>query len=722
MATPFEDFVNSELPNRQVTLKGSFDPSAGAGVIGLLGTYFLKTDVVPHVRYEKTGLQDVDWSVVGTGSGGSITVTEEDGLPIIVSVTTLKFPPGTVTDNGAGEVSIDLGAAAGHTIEDEGNPLVSQPTLNFVGDKVTVTNDVGNNATLVTIETTTDASELISGSLADARVPVTNITQHVAAIDHNLLLNYALEQHRTINDAGSTTTDLLSASKILSLLSAISSGQDSLAFIDTSSEDMGNITLSGEQTLNGILTSSSRVLTLEQTDGTENGIYVTGAGAWTRAADFDTDEEITNGATTYIDNPNSTKYRSKYLLVTPNPILVDVTSQSWEVLPALEFGSIAGTATEGNDTRLPTQDENDALAGTNGTPATANPFVTDSDTRNTDSRTPTGNAAGDLAGTFPNPTIGVNKVTYSKIQKAASNNVFIGNDNGAAQDLQELTASEARVILNVEDASTADQSDLEIETAYNNQVGAVSQVVAEAGTDTTITRWTAQRVAQAIAALAPGGDFSNGGDTTGAARTIGNNDLYGLGIETNGLVRIDILDSGEVGIGAAGVVGQALTTPNIYTDTIVNAVKTIFSGTAATEVDSIQILQLLGEIIFKGTTGGLLSIIDDKDGQLWGAADVSGNPWGYIDADGLIQFGNPFNTGGKPLELIYDAATGKTDIILNSESINLKTSKLITTGLIEADDDVDAAAQGVLVGEFYITAGGGAAPLNTTGLLKERSV
>lgn len=48
----------------------------------------------------------------------------------------------------------------------------------------------------------------------------------------------------------------------------------------------GNITLSGEQTIDGILTSSSRVLVQLQTTGADNGIYTSGAGAWTRTADL----------------------------------------------------------------------------------------------------------------------------------------------------------------------------------------------------------------------------------------------------------------------------------------------------------------------------------------------------------------------------------------------------------------------------------------------------
>lgn len=50
----------------------------------------------------------------------------------------------------------------------------------------------------------------------------------------------------------------------------------------------GNITLSGEFTLETFTSDESRVLLGFQTDPTENGIWVTGAGAWTRPPDFNT--------------------------------------------------------------------------------------------------------------------------------------------------------------------------------------------------------------------------------------------------------------------------------------------------------------------------------------------------------------------------------------------------------------------------------------------------
>lgn len=56
-----------------------------------------------------------------------------------------------------------------------------------------------------------------------------------------------------------------------------------------------NITLSGEQSIDGVTTSSNRVLVKDQTDTSANGIYDTGTGAWTRALDFNGNSDIARG-------------------------------------------------------------------------------------------------------------------------------------------------------------------------------------------------------------------------------------------------------------------------------------------------------------------------------------------------------------------------------------------------------------------------------------------
>lgn len=57
-----------------------------------------------------------------------------------------------------------------------------------------------------------------------------------------------------------------------------------------------NITLSGEQTIDGIaVVANDRVLVKDQTDAKENGIYIASASAWARSADFDGSRDVTEG-------------------------------------------------------------------------------------------------------------------------------------------------------------------------------------------------------------------------------------------------------------------------------------------------------------------------------------------------------------------------------------------------------------------------------------------
>lgn len=98
--------------------------------------------------------------------------------------------------------------------------------------------------------------------------------------------------------AGGTMTGLLTLSGVptSALHAATKSYVDNLitgiVWTEAATSTTTNITLSGEQTLDGILTSASTVLVMGQTTQTQNGLYVSSSGSWTRSADATTGAQI----------------------------------------------------------------------------------------------------------------------------------------------------------------------------------------------------------------------------------------------------------------------------------------------------------------------------------------------------------------------------------------------------------------------------------------------
>jgi len=88
------------------------------------------------------------------------------------------------------------------------------------------------------------------------------------------------------------------------------------------------ITLIGNQTIDGVLTTTGmRVLVKNQTLNATNGIYSASTSTWGRTVDYDNSPsgEITNGDLIPITSGN-TQNNSIWVLTTPNPIIVNVTS------------------------------------------------------------------------------------------------------------------------------------------------------------------------------------------------------------------------------------------------------------------------------------------------------------------------------------------------------------------------------------------------------------
>ena len=79
-----------------------------------------------------------------------------------------------------------------------------------------------------------------------------------------------------------------------------------------------NITLNGEQTIDGTLTDESRVLVPNQTDATENGIYRSDDGDWSREVDANGNRDLVFGTLVYV-NGGSANASTNWVFTSDDP-------------------------------------------------------------------------------------------------------------------------------------------------------------------------------------------------------------------------------------------------------------------------------------------------------------------------------------------------------------------------------------------------------------------
>lgn len=103
-----------------------------------------------------------------------------------------------------------------------------------------------------------------------------------------------------------------------------------------------NITLSGTQTVDGIaLAAGDRILVANQTDQTQNGVYVVAAGTWSRANDFSDSQSVTASAAVTVEQ-GSAAADTVWLLITDGTVTIGTSN--------LVFSQLGGgiTYTQGN--------------------------------------------------------------------------------------------------------------------------------------------------------------------------------------------------------------------------------------------------------------------------------------------------------------------------------------------------------------------------------------
>lgn len=126
---------------------------------------------------------------------------------------------------------------------------------------------------------------------------------------------------------------------------------------------IANITLSGEQTVNGVaVVAGDRVLVTAQTSSVDNGIYDASSSVWTRSADFDGNRDVVSG--TFVTVATATVGRNPYYqITTANPITIGTTAINFTLAdgPNVSYALTTAEAASG----LTANDINDSFEPSN---------------------------------------------------------------------------------------------------------------------------------------------------------------------------------------------------------------------------------------------------------------------------------------------------------------------------------------------------------------------
>ena len=99
----------------------------------------------------------------------------------------------------------------------------------------------------------------------------------------------------------------------------------------------GNITLSGEQTVDGIaLVENDRCFVRAQTDNKTNGIYDVQEGTWKRSPDFNNGYEVTYGTEIFVQYGTTLHDKFYIITCTDDPVVFGTSAITSTVAPSVE--------------------------------------------------------------------------------------------------------------------------------------------------------------------------------------------------------------------------------------------------------------------------------------------------------------------------------------------------------------------------------------------------
>lgn len=263
----------------------------------------------------------------------SVAVAKTDYAPPTTTTSSLRgdgsggFTAATLNDNGTPTANFALG---GFRFTGASDPTAAQDfaTKNYA-DTTTSTASTADRAR--SNHTGTQTASTISDF--DTQVRTSRLDQlaaPTAAVSFN--------GQRATNAADPTAASDLVTKQYADNLRAGLSQKDPARAASTA-----NLTLSGAQTVDGVaLAAGDRVLVKNQTDATQNGVYVVASGTWTRATDADGSGEVVDGTSVWVQS-GAVNGDQRWVQTAAGPIVLGTTAQTW----TMDFAATATTAGAG---------------------------------------------------------------------------------------------------------------------------------------------------------------------------------------------------------------------------------------------------------------------------------------------------------------------------------------------------------------------------------------
>ncbi len=370
----------------------------------------------------------------GALSGAELVEVVKNGVNVRTTASALSSGAGVISGPGSstsGDI-VTFNGTGGTVIQDSGTKITDLAPGNV--DYLVKTANGTLTAERVVTDTASITWDWATGGQAKANI-VTGTASGVAPSDADFLVGTAtasLSAERVVTNTPSIIWDISTAGTAKANVVGFGTATIPVDFKDSVAvATTANITLSGEQTIDSILTSGSRVLVKNQTTGSENGIYVSAAGAWSRSTDADTSAEVTSGMMTYVEG-GTVSGGLIYMLSTTGTITLGSTSLTFTAI-VLPFSFFVGTTVSGTSYTTVLTDSGKRLNLTNASAKTVTVPPNSSVAYAVNTEIEVFNAGAGAATIAPGSGVTINsqssiltlgQYSYAKLKKRASPNTW----------------------------------------------------------------------------------------------------------------------------------------------------------------------------------------------------------------------------------------------------------------------------------------------------------